>query len=439
MEHQIEKFLRYQKFNKPLRIHENYTDADDYDAEIVRNILKIQNLPLEKLCTYDIKSKLLLNIFSTFQNLNLKSFMLSGSKIKPEMVNVIINLIPNLIDFKLLDCTIQSSDLVAIIGAMEQSHLQKLSLRNVSFREAETKALISCIEKSQLVDLSLDHCNFGQNLFCSIINSFMRGALQTLDLCYVTFNREEIIALANYIEGSRSRLNKLSLFGCKFFDGKIGTMMNGIQKSSISNLDLYLSSFADGMDEIMGCIEKSSVTKLKFGHHDQLNDRVKFAVITNSIKRNNLLKEIFFCGITIDDEMADLLCDAIENSTIETIKLQACKLSSAQIIKICDATKRSSIKYLDLSLNTLDVECISAVCDLLENCDIERLNLTMCKLNDALVKSMIPCIKKSALLKIDIADNFDLSADTKRKLREIMRKQKCRATICRGIKSANKN
>lgn len=435
MEERVTKLLRNNSFSKEFFISPHNIDMD--------NIFKIQNLPLENIYISEAKIKLMSDIFNTFQNLHLKTLRLSSCEIDTEVANIIANLIPGLISFGLRGCTIQSCELVTVIGAIERSHLQTLELFKIFFGQIETVAMVNCIIKSQLIKLSMTKCIFehSQLAFESILNAISHShshshppALQTLVLCDTTFNNTAMAAIVNCIENSR--IIKLHLINCTFDNNKIITIMQSMHKSSIRNLDLSRSSFDDDMEEICKCVNRSHITKFNFGSSSRHYDREELTEIATLMKENDSLKEIGFICSRLNDDTLSIICDAIENSAISTIKLQSYDLYSAQIAKICDSIKKSTITSLGLFTYNFDTEIVATICYLLENHDLKKLKLTSYRLTEEYIKEMLPSVKQSELIKFDVTGTFGLKK-IKQRIKRIMRKQTIKAAAFHRMKSAN--
>lgn len=437
MEKRIEKLLRKQNFDKELWIQE-------WDETwIMANAPAIQNLPIEKLYFSQLKTATILNVLGAFQNLgsNLKSLTLYNNKIKSGDVNAsahaICNVIQHLVTLFLDSCKMRSTELITIFDAIGQSNLQTLKLREVIFRKEDTEALADCIKRSQLVNLRLDKCSFYQNKLVLIMGS-LPASLQTLCLRNVFLDDEAIIAISNHL--ARSQIIKLSLFGCTFADRKIITIMKNIQNSSLKILSLNCSIFDDTMEDIMklACASNSHITKLDLGSVESKYNYGEIVSITNSIKKYDTLEAIGLNYIRIDDSMLFAICNAIENSTILSIKLWCCWLRSPQIIKICASIKKSHVTSFNLSANTFDITAIMTICDLLEQCShLKTLKIMNGGLTNEFVELLLISTKKSELTCLDIRYNSGLSPNIKQKLKKRMCKQKLCATAFQKTKSAD--
>lgn len=436
MEKQVAKLLQKQCYDKKFKI------AKDDRHWIIDNVEKIQDLPLEWLYFVEIESELISPWLSSFPNL--KKLTVIRSEISPEVTNAIINLIPNLISLDFHCCPIQSCELIAIMGAIEQSHLQVLDMTGHTFKETEIIALTNCIANSRLIKLCTYECIFKhdqstQNVdgLVSIMNSVAHSSLQTLRVSECIFDNAAIVAIINCIENSS--IHKLILFDCTFSNNKIITIMQAIQKSTVQILDLCHSFFDDNIGDIMKCIENSSVTKFEFGHKNRQYNCKEMSIILNSIKGNNLLHKVGFAYINIGDEVLPMICDMIENSTIVDITLWECGLQDTQMIKICNSIAKSSITSINLSANPfgVDRDCVVAICNLLECHNLRALKMMFGKLTDCFIESILPSIERSELIKFNVSHCYKLSEPIKQNLKKIMCAQKCKAATFRKMKSAN--
>lgn len=109
------------------------------------------------------------------------------------------------------------------------------------------------------------------------------------------------------------------------------------------------------------------------------------------------------------------------------------------MIGICGATKESRITSLNLSIDRPNITGIMAICDLLENHDLKNLILVFDELTDEFMEIILASIEKSELIIFHSIGTFNLSKSIKRKMKETMPAQKCKAAQFNKMKSANTN
>lgn len=328
------------------------------------------------------EAKLIVAMTDLFQNFNLRQVTFQHCSICSEGGCIIANFIAqsNLDTVEFWNCDVHDA-WVVIMGAITRSSLRSLAVSYGSFDEEETMAFIDCIEKSSLIKLYLS-----ENAFAPIASE--------------------------------------------------NASANAPTQSSIQSLILDRTDFPgiNANETITNLIVHHCLTHLEIiDYHIEVEEITEIA---SAIKCNHAFKKIAFSSAPLHSEHSNIICDLIENSALTHIKLRNAALCDDQVASICASIKGSAIVSLDLESNCITAGGVKALCDLLVHGNLQKLNVSFNGLDDEVIRSMLPSIEKSSLIKFGMTSFFVASEDTKRRIEGILSVQKNILNRFAGTKSA---
>lgn len=160
--------------------------------------------------------------------------------------------------------------------------------------------------------------------------------------------------------------------------------------------------------------------------------------LLNSMQENNFAEHVSFCCAHIDDQSLAKVCDLLEqkNSSLGSFELYHRSLNSAAFDKIINSIKKSSITSLKCHGYYLNIANIWTICDLLENHDLVKLRLNFANYEGDILNAILPAIKKSTLIKLNIRGQERRSEDVRNEIKLMLQEREQNLNGRYRIKSA---
>lgn len=267
---------------------------------------------------------------------------LCGAHIKKDTVNKIVDLLGQhcFVKLSIKNCIVENDGWILMLEAVQKSALQTLMLNDVHFNYEETIAAINCVTHSQLTKLSLRGASFVGDKLTALIGAIKQSLLKTLDMRdtkirgrfneindlillsnvvkfnfdQFIFSLDENILFVNSILQRRSSSFEHVFFDSVYFDDQLlAKVCNLLENPCLTGLDLVNCSLSESaLKQIVSLIKKSSVTSLSWGE-----DNANIRTICDLLENHHLLKfKLKTVHFEQTRETMKALLDSIKKSTL---------------------------------------------------------------------------------------------------------------------------
>lgn len=400
--------------------------------KIIEEAIKEENAHIKKLSFIHFKEGIISTVANHLPAFNLESLFLCNATISSEDARALANFIgrSQISKIKIVQRWIDDSALILMLNSINGSFLKKINLANrINMRRAES--IVNLIERSCLIELSFDGSRFETGtlplILAAVNRASNKAALQTLILKNSRFLCEDATAIIDTINGSNT-LTKLSLVNVQFtitHDLQVA-MKEAMHNPSLQNLNIIGTLFWDvtrtgplfADDSILKLVASPNIKRFR------CNNGFRSEEIVDAIKQNPSLECIHIDRASIEGYPLDKMCDLIENSSLIKLSLDYHDLDHVALHKIICSIMRSSIVSLCLISNFSTPNIVRIMRDLLENHCLIKLDLQLSYMTNAMVQTLLPAIKTSALIYFNSRHSQLLDADTKAEIRVALNTQR---------------
>ena len=313
----------------------------------------------------------------------------------------------NIERFELCHCSVNETELSAIVGSLKE--LKKLKYLDLNFNHITPDIAIKLVHLVSLGNLeALNLANIQADMVKITFALAKIMSLMHLDLSYSSFNDEAALNLANFVTNN-TLLQELKLCDCQFSATGLQHIVSVLKKHHVNCLHISFPVMnVKGYNVLSHLLcehilwEILVLSALK---------RINFHVsdILNSIKHNCNFKQFDISSDSFHDGADHLIVSIVnKNSDILVVNLSSCFLNLENSNIIVSRLKCfTSLRHIDLSSNHLDEQSIGDLGELLYiSVNLEHLNLSNCKLNASRLLKIAQKLKyKTSLHYLDISSN----------------------------------